>query len=1220
MKSCLNRKNFIVVGVLTALLGLFAEAGGAEPNLVSWWKLDEGTGSTAYDSAGGNHGTIYGAQWSAGQIGGALSFDGADDYIDCGNDNSLAITDNLTIAAWVKRESTAGSSKEVIVSKYDGGQYSYRLFFLGGGRVRWYLSSDGGTSSREYVNSTLQITDTNWHFIAATFESGILKIYIDGADRSGTKKGNISSIFASTEPLFIGQENSGGYFNGLIDEVKIFDRALSSEEILQLYEEELLGGRAFNPKPADGASFVDPNVVLRWTPGTHATSHDVYFGPDFGDVNDADTSSPEYMGNQYDNSFSPSGLEKDTTYYWRIDEVNGLDTRRGDVWSFTTWALVSWWRFDEGSGTTAYDSAGDNDGTLINGPVWTTGQVGGALEFDGTDDFVNISDPASFNFETDFTWAAWIKTDAGGVIIARTRGEDDKGPKTFFVRGGMLAFDVGWVGVFNQSRLVNDNEWHHVVVTVEFDGFDTIQYYVDGGLDAQGQMNVDAFPDEFPLWIGFDGRAEPGEFPGFSGIIDGVRIYDRALSAEEILQLYQEGLGSNVWVQTNGPAGGIINTIEIDPDNPETVYAGGIGGGVFKSTDGGDTWPMLERIVEPSEHIMDILLKPGEPQTIYAQTHRLYKSTNGGVSWHLTENFGGVRCSAISPGVLLAGRWDGRVYRSTNDGASWTNITGNLPGVPFADIADIAIGASNEYWAGTADGSDGRLYHTTNGGAYWSEISIDKPPDTDIRSIFVDPEDSDTVYVGLGDVHNEWFHPYEKYLFKTTNGGTTWSELYLPHPHGPRVGPSISILGKDITNGWLYVGNGTQGVCKSNNGGQTWTDISPYPINTPEDIAINPDDVDILFLPTPRNGGIYKSTNGGGSWTRINEGLRNTAIALLAVPNVPGNGTVYASARSGEGAFKTTDYGNTWTNITGGGIDHPYADEIVVSPHDPETVWYVADVPKVFRTTNSGATWNMIINPWQEDSHGFRFGSVHAVTPAPSDKRIIYAVKSGYGIFKSDNFGNSWRFLHQSEIDYTYSIAVHPTNPDIVYSGYNPKPFQDFAMVRKTSDGGDSWVTSLNVPKSNGITSVVIDPTNPDTIYAGSIGQGGQIYKSTNGGNSWSKLNQNFIMCTVWGQPQLIINPDNPLIAYTGTWLAGTWKTTNAGQSWTLLENAPVSATSLSMDASDTDVIYLSDRTSPKLWKTTDAGSTWQVTADFSSDRAFLVNRVFADGHTVYAA
>jgi photosystem II stability/assembly factor-like uncharacterized protein len=497
-------------------------------------------------------------------------------------------------------------------------------------------------------------------------------------------------------------------------------------------------------------------------------------------------------------------------------------------------------------------------------------------------------------------------------------------------------------------------------------------------------------------------------------------------------------------------------------------------------------------------------------------------------------------------------------------------------------------------------------------------MDIGQRAETDINTVFVDPEDTNIVYVGLVDVHNEMFDfQNDNYLLKTQDSGTTWTPLHLPGTDA-----MINIMGRVPNDNNLYVGTGGN-VYKSNDGGQTWNWIGPPGRNGDMyDIAVDPRNSDVLYLPRKAHG-IVKSTDGGENWTSINQGLLNVSISLLAVPNVPGSGTVYAAAVSGEGTFKTTDWGSSWTNVTEGGITHPWADELVISPHDPETVWYVADVAEVFQTTGGGTTWSKIINPYGD---GFRFGSVYAVAPAPSDPDTIYALKNGFGIFKSTDGGGNWQFLHQSDVDYAYSMAAHPTNPDIVYSGYNPKPFQDWAMIRQTTDGGASWRTALTVPHSSGITSVAIDPTNPDIVYAGSVGEsgetgpGGEIYKSTDGGDSWSKINEHFKMCTVWGQPQLIIHPDNPSIAYAATWLGGTWKTENAGESWTLLEEAPISSTALSFDTSSPDVIYLADRSSPTVWKTTDAGLTWEEVADFSSDGALIVIRVLANGDTVYAA
>ena len=558
------------------------------------------------------------------------------------------------------------------------------------------------------------------------------------------------------------------------------------------------------------------------------------------------------------------------------------------------------------------------------------------------------------------------------------------------------------------------------------------------------------------------------------------------------------------------------------------------------------------------------------------------------------------------------GTWEGQVHHTTDGGATWTEISANLPG---DRIAAIAISGASEFWAGTDNDRDGRLYHTANGGASWHEEQIGKPTDTDVRSIFVDPADPRLVYVSMVNVHNLAPDPTNnRYFFKTTDGGQTWTPLPLPTGDA-----AVYVMGRAPTDSTLYAGCGGN-VRKSSDGGQTWVKITPPGRNGDlHDIAVDPRNPNVLYLPR-RAYGIVKSADQGATWTPINQGLNNVTVSLLAAPHVPCSGTVYATGTSGEGTYMTTNRGITWTNVTEGGITHPWTDEIQVSPHDPQTVWQVADVAEVFRSTNGGITWTKTIDTY---GPGFRYGSVYALAPAPSDPDVIYALKNGFGLFKSTNGGQSWSwtFLHQSEVDYTYSIAVHPQDADIVYSGYSPKPFQDWAMVRRTTDGGVSWSTVLSVPHSSGITSVAIDPQDPDTLYAGSAGAtGGQVLKSANGGDTWSPLNPHFTMCTIWGQPQLIVDPRNPSIAYAGTWLAGTWKTTDAGATWTLLRGAPLSATALSMDPGNSSVIYLADRAAPKLWKTTDAGATWTQVADFASGGAFLVNRVLATGEALYVS
>ncbi|GIX05598.1 MAG: hypothetical protein KatS3mg115_0001 [Candidatus Poribacteria bacterium] len=180
------------------------------------------------------------------------------------------------------------------------------------------------------------------------------------------------------------------------------------------------------------------------------------------------------------------------------------------------------------------------------------GKIGNALQFDGSGVHIRVADPEAFVANADFTWCAWINTsNPGGGILAKTSpdpGSDVQGAKTLFLDGGLLVFDVGWVGAVEGVTPVADGRWHYVSVTVTLGGAaDTIQFYVDGALDAQGQLNVDQFPEEgFPIHIGLDPRVpgEPISVP-FTGLIDEVAIYDRALSENEI---------ANNAASTAGPA------------------------------------------------------------------------------------------------------------------------------------------------------------------------------------------------------------------------------------------------------------------------------------------------------------------------------------------------------------------------------------------------------------------------------------------------------------------------------------------------------------------------------------------------------------------------------------------------------------------------------------------------------------------------------------------
>ena len=309
--------------------------------------------------------------------------------------------------------------------------------------------------------------------------------------------------------------------------------------LIQLSEIDFAAkAKATEPQPSSGAMVgLKEDMTLQWKPGVQAVSHKVYLATRPNELSLlAEVSRPDELK-------LPS-LSEGTSYYWRIDEVWSDGTViTGDVWNFTVGKQVAWWRLDEQDGTAATDSAGDNDGKLVGDPAWrpTDGKVGGALEFDGDGDYVEIADGSDFDITQQITVAAWTKVNAFDkswqAIV--TKGDnswrlqrDQETDGLEFACSGATVPHSRWGDVHGTVN-VNDGQWRHTVGV--YDG-DKLYLYVDGALDASvaatGKINL----NDYPVLIGENAQM-PGRF--WNGLIDDVRIYNYALSQDEISALCQ---------------------------------------------------------------------------------------------------------------------------------------------------------------------------------------------------------------------------------------------------------------------------------------------------------------------------------------------------------------------------------------------------------------------------------------------------------------------------------------------------------------------------------------------------------------------------------------------------------------------------------------------------------------------------------------------------------
>jgi len=325
-------------------------ASTASADLVGHWKLDDGSGTVAADSSGNGHnGTLQGnPQWIEGLFGMALEFDGSPDRVDVPYSEQLNPENEFSVTVWANVDPGGAGHRSPITSRDDTPQRGYIIYATPGNVWQFWIGAGSGWA--QTTGPAVELGE--WTHVAGVYSADGMKLYINGeleAEGAGTLSPNRQqrvSIGAGAT------EGAAGnyYFVGKLDDVRVYDVALSQEHIKTVMDVKPYPF-ALAPEPADGSVLDETWAALSWVPGELAASHDVYLGESFDDVNAG--AEGTFVGNQTRTNLImgffgfpyPAGLVPGTTYYWRIDEVNDADPNspwKGDVWSFfvrpnTTW-------------------------------------------------------------------------------------------------------------------------------------------------------------------------------------------------------------------------------------------------------------------------------------------------------------------------------------------------------------------------------------------------------------------------------------------------------------------------------------------------------------------------------------------------------------------------------------------------------------------------------------------------------------------------------------------------------------------------------------------------------------------------------------------------------------------------------------------------------------------------------------------------------------------
>lgn len=602
-----------------------------------------------------------------------------------------------------------------------------------------------------------------------------------------------------------------------------------------------------------------------------------------------------------------------------------------------------------------------------------------------------------------------------------------------------------------------------------------------------------------------------------------------------------------------------IGAITIDPNNVNIIYAGTgdpsipftvfVGDGIYKSTDGGNTWANTGLV--NTKIINKIIINPNNSNEIYvsangnpivADVNRgVYKSSNAGLSWNqvlFIDTQTGVSDIVMNPtntneiyatsytcirNATVNIRYSNttRVYKTTNSGANWNVILNGLPNTKINKYSIcMSKQNSNKLYIAVSDSNYQMqgVYVTTNGGAFFTNLGNNGIANNYggfgwyFSEIEVSPTNDNEVYIGGIE------------LFKSTDGGNNWN-LNMPNWWNYIVHADIHCI-SFVGPGKYYLGT-DGGTYFTSNDGLNYSDVDNIPNTQFYRVEYNPHEPNNYFGGTQDNGTVKGNNTTISNWLRIygGDGFQPRFDPTDA-------NTFYAETQNG-GLVSTTDGGSTF-NANDNNIDPndrrnwdmPY----VLNKFNANTQ-YTGTYRVYKNTAGPNDNWTAI-SPDLTDGIIFapRFHNISAIDNSDLNAQKIYVGTSDANVWVTQNDGGTWtnitgtlpnRYVTSIHASPNFSNNVYVTHTGYKYNSYIPH-------IHKSTNNGTSWTDiSGNLPQA-GINDVLIYPGNENLLFvANDIG----VYVTYDGGVNWTRVGTNMPIISVW---DLAYNPTNQkLIAGT---------------------------------------------------------------------------------------